>query len=137
MPLMIRLPASDYLYFDESLEQWHINEAAELAKILASKGVDWIDVAGGGNDRRQQVKPVPGYQVPWAAEVKKAVAGTATIVSATGNIASGKQAQGYIEEGTLDAVTIGRPFLRDPNLVWNWADALEVPIYVASQCKCD
>lgn len=134
-PLLFRMPATDYLDFDPSIEQWHIDEAAKLAKIIADKGVDFIDVSGGGNDERQKIAPGDGYQVPWAAAVKKAVAGTGTSVSAVGNITSGKQAQGYLDDESVDAVFIGREFLRNPNLVWHWADELAVDIHVPAQCE--
>lgn len=131
------MPGTDYLDFDPSLPQWHIEEAGKLAKILSDKGVDFLDISGGGLDHRQQIAPGPGYQVPYAAAVKKAVAGTPTFVSAVGNITSGKQASGYLDDGSVDAVLVGREFLRDPNLVWHWADELEIDIHVPAQCKCN
>lgn len=134
-PLLFRLAATDYLDFDPSLEQWHIDEAVKLARIIAEKGVDLIDVSGGGNDERQKISPGDGYQVPWAAAVRKAVAGTGTVVSAVGNITTGKQAQGYLDDESVDAVMVGREFLKDPNLVWHWADELAVDIHVPAQCK--
>lgn len=132
-PLLVRMPGTDYLDFDPSLPQWHIEEAGKLAKILSDKGVDFLDISGGGLDHRQQIAPGPGYQVPYAAAVKKAVAGTPTFVSAVGNITSGKQASGYLDDGSVDAVLVGREFLRDPNLVWHWADELEIDIHVPAQ----
>ncbi|KAK7403079.1 hypothetical protein QQX98_011144 [Neonectria punicea] len=132
-PVLVRIPGTDYLDFDPSLPQWHIEEAAKLAKILSDKGVDFLDVSGGGLDNRQKISGGPGYQVPYATAVKKAVAGTPTFVSAVGNITSGKQAQGYLSDGSVDAVLVGREFLKDPNLVWHWADELDVDIHVPAQ----
>ncbi|KAM5360754.1 hypothetical protein ACJZ2D_013563 [Fusarium nematophilum] len=132
-PLLVRMPGTDYLDFDPSLPQWHIEEAGRLARILAAKGVDFLDISGGGLDSRQKIAPGPGYQVPWAAAVKKAVADTGIAVSAVGDITSGKQAQGYLSDGSVDAVLVGRGFLKDPNLVWHWADELDIDIHVAAQ----
>ncbi|KAJ3527980.1 hypothetical protein NM208_g10436 [Fusarium decemcellulare] len=132
-PLFVRMPGTDYLDFDPSLPQWHIEEAGKLARILAGKGVDFIDISGGGLDSRQKITPGPGYQVPWAAAVKKAVEGTGVFVSAVGSITSGKQAQGYLSDGSVDAVLVGRAFLKDPNLVWHWADELDIDIHVPAQ----
>ncbi|KAF7553446.1 hypothetical protein G7046_g7098 [Stylonectria norvegica] len=132
-PVMLRMPGTDYLEFDPSLPQWNVEQAAQLAKILSGKGIDFLDISGGGLDERQTIAPGPGYQVPYAAAVKKAVAGTSTVVSAVGNITNGKQAQSYLSDGSVDAVMIGREFLRDPNLVWHWADEILVDIHVAAQ----
>jgi 2,4-dienoyl-CoA reductase-like NADH-dependent reductase (Old Yellow Enzyme family) len=132
-PILARIPGTDYLNFDPSLPQWHIEEAALLAKILADNGVDLLDVTGGGLDSRQKINSGPGYQVPWAAAVRKAVKGTGTIVTSVGMITSGKQAQSYLDDGSVDAVFVGRGFLKDPNLVWHWADELDVDIHVAAQ----
>lgn len=94
-----------------------------------------IDVSGGGLDSRQKITSAPGYQVPYAAAVKKAVEGTGVAVTSVGMISSGKQAQGYLDDGSVDAVMVARGFLKDPNLVWHWADELEIDIHVAAQCK--
>lgn len=86
-------------------------------------------------DSRQRINSGPGYQVPWADAVRKAVKGTGTVVTSVGMITSGKQAQGYLDDGSIDAVFVGRGFLKDPNLVWHWADELDIDIHVAAQCK--
>ncbi|KAM0220165.1 hypothetical protein ACHAPA_000843 [Fusarium lateritium] len=132
-PLLVRIPGTDYLEHDPSLPQWHIEQAAELSKILAANGVDLIDVSGGGLDSRQKITSAPGYQVPYAAAVKKAVKGTGVAVTSVGMISFGKQAQGYLDDGSVDAVMVARGFLKDPNLVWHWADELDVDIHVATQ----
>ena len=132
---MIRMPGTDYLYHDESIEQWHVKDAVKLAKILAEKGVDFLDITGGGLDQRQKIDVQPGYQIQWASEVKKAVTGTGAVVSGVGSITSALQAQGYIEQGDVDAVMVGRAFLKNPGLVWQWADELGIETHVASQRK--
>ncbi|KAF4969608.1 hypothetical protein FSARC_3187 [Fusarium sarcochroum] len=132
-PLLVRMPGTDYLDFDPSLPQWHIQEAAKLGTILAGNGVDLLDVSGGGLDSRQKITPGPGYQIPWAAAVKQAVKDTGVAVTSVGMITSGKQAQSYLNDGSIDAVLVGRGFLKDPNLVWHWADELGIDIHVAAQ----
>jgi 2,4-dienoyl-CoA reductase-like NADH-dependent reductase (Old Yellow Enzyme family) len=133
---LVRLAGTDYLEFDPSLEQWTVDDAAKLGKILTGKGIDLIDVTGGGLDNRQQIKNGPGYQVHLAAAVKKATEGTNVPVTAVGNITSGTEAESYIKAGTIDAVFIGRPFLRNTSLVWTWAEELNVDIHLPAQCKC-
>ncbi|KAF4995804.1 hypothetical protein FGRMN_4866 [Fusarium graminum] len=132
-PLLVRIPGTDYLEFDPTLPQWHVEQATELSKILAGSGVDLIDVSGGGLDSRQKITSSPGYQVPYAAAVKRAVKDTGTAVNSVGMITSGKQAQSYLDDGSVDAVMVARGFLKNPNLVWEWADELGIDIHVGAQ----
>ncbi|KAI1244487.1 hypothetical protein MGN70_014359 [Eutypa lata] len=136
-PVMVRMPATDYLEHDPSIPQWGIEDAVKLAKVLSGLGVDFLDITGGGTDARQKISPGPGYQVPFADAIKKALAGTRTSVAPVGEITSGLQAQAILDAGSADAVMVGRAFLKDPNLVWHWADELGHDIHVASQCKCN
>ncbi|KIX04564.1 uncharacterized protein Z518_05434 [Rhinocladiella mackenziei CBS 650.93] len=53
VPLMIRIPGSDWLEYLGSVEEvphWGVTQAANLSVLPAEKGVDWIDVATGGLD---------------------------------------------------------------------------------------
>ncbi|XXG98526.1 hypothetical protein Hte_004850 [Hypoxylon texense] len=132
-PVLVRMPATDYLEHDPATPQWTVGDAVALARLLAARGVHFLDITGGGTDARQQIAAAPGYQVPYAEAVKKAVAGTGVLVGTVGEITSGKQAQGILDAGSADAVIVGRAFLKDPDLVWHWADELDVDIHVASQ----
>jgi 2,4-dienoyl-CoA reductase-like NADH-dependent reductase (Old Yellow Enzyme family) len=53
----------------------------------------------------------PGYQVPFAAQIKRE-AGIAT--GAVGMITTPEQADGIIRRGEADAVVLAREMLRDP-----------------------
>ena len=64
-PLFIRISASDW-----SDEGWQIIDSVELCKQLKEIGVDLIDVSSGGNLHNAPIKPVPGYQVPFAQAIK-------------------------------------------------------------------
>ncbi|KAI0014388.1 FMN-linked oxidoreductase [Xylariaceae sp. FL0662B] len=132
-PVMCRIPATDYLEHDPSIPQWTQADAINLAKVLVEHGVHFLDVTGGGNDARQKITAKLGYQVPYAEAIKKAIAGTGTLVGTVGEIKSGKQAQAILEAKSADAVLVGRAFLKDPDLVWHWADELDVYIHVPSQ----
>lgn len=134
-PILCRIPATDYLEHDPSLPQWTLHDAVALSQALAARGVHFLDVTGGGTDARQKIHAAPGYQVPYAEAIKLAVAGTGTLVGTVGEITSGKQAQTILDAGSADAVIVGRAFLKDPDLVWHWADELELDIHVPSQCE--
>ncbi|TDZ61784.1 NADPH dehydrogenase afvA [Colletotrichum trifolii] len=133
-PVLVRLAATDYLeQHDPSVPQWEIAQAQKLARILAEKGVDFLDVSAGANDARMKVEAGPKYQAHLAEAIKKAVAGTGTYVGSVGGIATGREASELLADGQADAVLVGRAFLKNPNLVETWADELGIDVYVASQ----
>ncbi|KAH8684869.1 putative mannose-1-phosphate guanyltransferase [Tricladium varicosporioides] len=143
MPLFLRLSASDWLDHDGySGESWTIKDSVRLAPLLAEKGVDLLDVSSAGNHPSQKITPGPGYQVPFAKEIKAAV-GDKMLVSAVGTITGGKQAEAILSgtgegshgEHEIDAVFAGRMFQKNPGLVWSWAEELGVQINVANQIR--
>ncbi|EXF86438.1 NADH:flavin oxidoreductase/NADH oxidase [Colletotrichum fioriniae PJ7] len=132
-PVLVRLAGTDYLEFDPSIPQWDIPQAQKLAKILADKGADFLDISAGGQDARMKVIPGPKYQAYIAEAIRKAVDGTGTLVGSVGGIATGKDATEVLADGQADAVLVGRAFLKDPNLVWTWADELDIDVHAPSQ----
>lgn len=140
MPLFWRISASDWLEHAEGYagESWTVADSRRLAPLLAERGVDLLDVSSGGNHPKQAVETGPGYQAPFAKEIKKA-AGDAMLVSTVGSITSGGQALELLEGGKhaddepLDVAMVGRMFLKNPGLVWAWAEELGVDIHIASQ----
>lgn len=135
MPLFLRLSADDWLSHDGYKgESWTVKDSAKLAPMLAERGVDLIDVSSAGLHPAQKIKSGPGYQVPFAKEIKQAV-GDKMLVTAVGSITQGKQAEKILNEDGLDAVFVGRYFQKNPGLVWSWAEELDVPINVANQIR--
>jgi 2,4-dienoyl-CoA reductase-like NADH-dependent reductase (Old Yellow Enzyme family) len=134
-PIGVRMPATDHLEYDESIPQWNLEQSAKLAKILAEHGVSYIDVSSGALDRRQKMKYGKGYQVDLAKQIKKALEGTSVIVGVSGSVITGQQAQNILDSSAADVVVSGRAFVKNPNLVWQWAEELDVDIHVASQCE--
>jgi len=72
MPLFYRVSGTDWLPKGQGLG---IEEVVEFAKMLQREGVDLLDVSSGGNHKDQKIPSAPGFQVPLAAAVKKAVPG--------------------------------------------------------------
>lgn len=62
MPIFLRISATDWLEYEEELDSWKIEDTVRLAEILATKGVDLLDVSSGGIHPKQKVKSGPGYQ---------------------------------------------------------------------------
>lgn len=133
MPLFVRVSATDWL--DETgIQGWTLDETIRLAELLVDMGVDVLDVSSGGLHQSQKIKSGPGYQVPFARAVKNVV-GNSMLVGTVGSISSGKQAENILRETGIDIITSGRMFLKNPGLVWAWADELEVEVQHANQVR--
>ncbi len=94
---------------------WTIEDSVELAKRLKSIGVDVIDCSSGGlmgSATAARVKRFPGFQVPFAAQIKRESGMTAMAV---GLILEPQQAEGILKNGEADLIAIGREALADPN----------------------
>jgi 2,4-dienoyl-CoA reductase-like NADH-dependent reductase (Old Yellow Enzyme family) len=87
MPLFYRVSGTDWLPEGQG---WDVEQTIELAKRLQAEGVDLLDVSSGGNHRDQNIPGAPGFQVPLASAVKKAVPNL--LVGAVGIITNGPQA---------------------------------------------
>jgi 2,4-dienoyl-CoA reductase-like NADH-dependent reductase (Old Yellow Enzyme family) len=83
----------------------------ELAGLLREHGVDLVDVSSGGMVPYAQIPVGPGYQVEFAARIRRE-AGIAT--AAVGMITDAAQANAIVAAGEADMVLMAREFLRDP-----------------------
>jgi len=104
--LLVRISATDW-----HPQGWQPQDSVRLARLLDEHGVDLVDVSTGGNCRAD-IPVGPGYQVPFAEQVRRE-AGVAT--SAVGLLTTPQQAEQVLAEGAADAVMLGREALRDPN----------------------
>lgn len=118
LPLWLRISATDWV--DGG---WDIEQSVEVSRIAASLGVDLVDVSSGGLDPRQEITVGPGYQVPFAARIRRE-AGVAT--GAVGLITEPAQADAIVAQGDADMVLLAREFLRDPYFPRRAARALGV-----------
>ena len=108
------------------MDSWRVEDTVRLAEILATMGVDLLDVSSGGVHPKQKVKSGPGYQAPFAKAVKEKL-GDKLAVGTVGTIINGKQANALLEEG-LDLAICGRMFQKNPGLVWQFAEDLNVQV---------
>lgn len=132
-PLFFRVSASDHVEDVIDEPSWEIEQTIQLARWVKEAGVDVFDVSSGGTTTRQKVVPAPGYQVPLAERVKKAVPGL--FVMAVGVILGGKQAEEILEQEKADLIAVGRGFLRHPNFALNAARDLNVKAAFSQQCS--
>ena len=113
--LDIRLSASDWAEGGVTGE-----ETAAFSRELVEAGVDVLHISSGGNVPAE-VPVGPGYQLPLAEQVKRAVAGSDVPVVGVGLIEEAAQAEQALIAGQVDAVAVGRAALRDPYLPLRWA----------------
>ncbi|KAI8324528.1 NADH:flavin oxidoreductase/NADH oxidase [Martensiomyces pterosporus] len=125
-PLFVRVSATDWVAPSDDVPTggWTEEETTELAKVLAKEGADLIDCSTSGSSPKQQIPLSPGYQVPFAASIKKEVPGL--LSGAVGIITDVKQANDILEENSADLIFLGRVLLRDPNFILNGASELGV-----------
>lgn len=119
-PVGVRVSATDWV--DGG---WTLEETIELARRLAKRGCDWIDVSSGGVSPRQKIIPGPGYQVPFAREIRRA---GGLVTMAVGFITEPRQAETIIAAGDADLVALARAILWDPRWGWHAAAALQARV---------
>jgi 2,4-dienoyl-CoA reductase-like NADH-dependent reductase (Old Yellow Enzyme family) len=118
LPLAVRISATDWIEGG-----WDLDESVELARWLRAEGVDLVDCSSGGT-ARVRIPVEPGYQVPFAARVRRE-AEVAT--AAVGLLTTAEQAAAIIERGEADLVLLGREALRDPYAARRFAAELGTP----------
>ncbi|MGY6239085.1 NADH:flavin oxidoreductase/NADH oxidase [Burkholderia ambifaria] len=121
-PVGVRVSATDWVEGG-----WELDDTIAFAHELKQRGCDWIDVSSGGVSPLQKIPLSPGYQVPFAQAVKRAV-GMPTI--AVGLINDPAHANRLIEAGDADLVAMARAMLYDPR--WPWHAAAELGAQVSA-----
>lgn len=105
-PLFVRISATDWVEGG-----WDIKQSVELARALQPLGVDVIDCSSGGMVPVAKIPAGPGFQTPFAEEIRKTIN---IHTAAVGFITQSWQADQIIRNGQADLVLLGRELLRDP-----------------------
>lgn len=116
-PMGMRISSIDWV--DDG---WQIEDSIALAKELEKRGCDFIVTSSGGATPDAAVVAGPGYQVSFAAEIKRTV--TDMAVMAVGLITDPHQAESIIRSGQADMVALARGMLYNPHWTWEAAVAL-------------
>jgi 2,4-dienoyl-CoA reductase-like NADH-dependent reductase (Old Yellow Enzyme family) len=106
LPLWLRISATDW-----AEGGWNLDQSVELAKRVRAMGIDLIDSSSGGLTLDQKIELRPGYQVPFAARIRR---GAEIATGAVGMITTPEQAEQILAEGQADVVLLAREFLREP-----------------------
>ena len=105
-PVFVRISATDW-----TEGGWDIDQSVALARVLKQHGVDLVDTSSGGNVAGAKIPTGPGYQAPFAEQIRReAVIPTAAV----GQITSPAQADQIVRNGEADLVLLAREMLRDP-----------------------
>ncbi|MBV9656027.1 MAG: NADH:flavin oxidoreductase/NADH oxidase [Acetobacteraceae bacterium] len=116
LPVGVRVSATDWAPAGLDLDT-----TIAFARALDKRGCAFMDVSSGGLTPVQQIPVGPGYQVEFAAAVKRAT-GMPTI--AVGLITEARQAEEILVSGQADMIALARGILYDPR--WPWHAAAEL-----------
>jgi 2,4-dienoyl-CoA reductase-like NADH-dependent reductase (Old Yellow Enzyme family) len=118
LPLFVRISATDWMEGG-----WTGDDSVQLARAVKPIGVDLIDCSSGGTVPDAKIPVGPGFQVPFAEQVKR----EAGILSgAVGLITEPAQANEIITDSQADLVFLARQMLRDPYWPLHAAKALGI-----------
>jgi len=105
-PVFVRISATDW-----KEGGWDIEQSVELCRRLKALGIDLVDVSSGGLVPGVRIPLGPGYQVGFAATIRRE---TGIATGAVGLITEPVQAETIISTGQADMVLLAREMLRDP-----------------------
>jgi len=124
--LGVRLSATDWV----EGQGWTPEETVELSARLKELGCDYVHVSSGGISPLQKIQLGPGYQVPFARQVKTS---TGLPTMAVGLITDPHQAEAILQDGDADFVALARAFLWKPRWGWQAAAALGATVDASPQ----
>jgi NADH:flavin oxidoreductases, Old Yellow Enzyme family len=127
MPLFFRISAIEY-----ADGGYDIDHAIRLCEAYRDAGVDVFHITTGGEGPAGQRKPgnYPGFQVPYARQIKEALG---VPVVAVGMLEDPRLADSVVRNGDADLVAVARGLLRDPYWAANAAVALKQRTSVPKQ----
>jgi 2,4-dienoyl-CoA reductase-like NADH-dependent reductase (Old Yellow Enzyme family) len=120
VPVFVRFSATDY-----ADGGWDAEQTATVAGWSREAGADFFDISSGGLIPGVRIPLGPGYQVPFAEQVRESAE---VSVSAVGLITEAAQAAAIVETGQADAVMLGREMMRDPHFALRAAHELGVEL---------
>lgn len=114
--VMLRLSASDW-----TDGGWDLAQSVVLARALRELGCAMIHVSSGGLTNEQKIVTGPGYQMEFAATIRREAE---VPVMAVGQITEPLQAETILRSGQADMVSLARGMLWNPRWAWHAAAAL-------------
>jgi 2,4-dienoyl-CoA reductase-like NADH-dependent reductase (Old Yellow Enzyme family) len=115
-PLGMRLSATDW-----ADGGWTIEDSVAISVELRKRNCDFVVASSGGVTAEQKLKVHPGYQVPFAEQIRRE-ADIPTM--AVGLITEAKQAEEILTSGKADMIALARGMLFNPR--WAWHAGIEL-----------
>jgi 2,4-dienoyl-CoA reductase-like NADH-dependent reductase (Old Yellow Enzyme family) len=109
---------------------WDLDDTVTLARALREHGIDVVTCSSGGINgplNMAIVPRTPGYQVPYAARVKREAG---VLSCAVGLITEPEQAESVLQADDADLIALARELLYNPNWPVHAARALGEPDYL-------
>jgi 2,4-dienoyl-CoA reductase-like NADH-dependent reductase (Old Yellow Enzyme family) len=120
LPLFVRISSTDWVEGG-----WDLAQSIELSRRLKEIGVDLIDCSSAGMVPHASIPAGPGFQVPFAATIRREAD---MPTAAVGFITNPVQAEQIVAVGEADAVLLAREMLRNPYWPLHAAKALNVDL---------
>ncbi|MGC9194989.1 MAG: NADH:flavin oxidoreductase/NADH oxidase [Syntrophobacteraceae bacterium] len=120
LPVFVRISCTDWIEGG-----WDLAQSIEFCRRLKTLGIDFVDCSSGALAPGATIPAAPGFQVPFAAAVRREVQ---IPTGAVGLITDPAQAEQILVTGEADAVMMGREFLREPYWPLHAARALHTDI---------
>ena len=127
LPLFVRISCTDWVE-----KGWDLRQSIDFCKRLKGLGIDLIDCSSGGLVPEAVVPVGPGYQVSFAAAIRREV-GIPT--GAVGYITEPFQAEQILATDQADVIIMAREMLRQPYWPLHAARTLNVDIPWPNQYK--
>ncbi len=116
LPVFVRISATDWIEGG-----WNLSQTVRFCRKLRKIGIDMIDCSSGGLVSDAKIPVAPGFQVPFAAAIRREAK---MPTAAVGLITSPQQADQTLVCGDADAIFLARQMLRDPYWPLHAAQAL-------------
>ncbi len=120
LPVFVRISCTDWVEGG-----WDLAQSIELCRKLKEAGVDLIDCSSGALVPDAKIPAGPGFQVPFAAAVRKEAR---MPTGAVGFITHPVQAEQIVATGQADVVLLAREMLRRPYWPLHAAQVLRADI---------
>ena len=124
-PVGVRVSATDWV--DGG---WALDDTIALARELAARGCDFIDVSSAGISPKQRIESKPGLHVPFARAIRDATRVPTIVV---GLVTEPAHADAIVANGDADLVALARGMLWNPRWPWHAAKALGAGVAVPPQ----
>jgi len=140
VPVMLKLNCDDF-----TPDGFTIEDSVKVAEAICRRGIDLLEVSGGGIDRRQELMARAGHGDPelaeatfagYAARIREAT--RPTPMALVHGIRSRCCMEAVVAGGLADLVSMSRPFIREPDLARRLREGqAEARCISCDECRSD